>query len=438
MPKSTTFAAASARSDPDPAELARLQANLAEIFGETNLRSLETDWLARMMNGVIIGLSIGRMGCHAHLTDQDLGIAHRKAQQKERRQAWYDLGSALLLPRRYATALDSKESNARKWLAACASRTHWGYFLAASAYARWKETNERYKAEYFALRDEIVANYDEIVREVCNEHGELARDAYYRLRKQDREFAIQHPDPERYVADRVAQVRSRIPSAEAFRDSFYFTVELSYIPLPTLLNPDLANATQLREEATAAATLRREAYERALETKQALITMFQRDVVTKIQQMLYEVSTDVLGSIRNNQRVIGKSAEQLRNLLAGLEQYLEFAPNEDLEAAFARIREFLNLPAGEDRKSQVPTLQRQLNATATLARDVLLRLGDSPRSARELGVPDIPTPDLVRQARTTLQPATPPLEPPVLQRRVTRAGALPPAAPNSPIAEQAS
>src|SRR5689334_16595687 len=155
MPTNAITAPPSVRTTalPDPAELARLRANLGEILEEPDLKSLEADWLAKMLNGVIISLSIGRIGCKAALTDLDLGIAHRKTQSRERRQAWYDLGDALLLPRRYATALDSKESSARKWLATCASRTYWGYFLAADAYQRWKEGNERYKAEYFALRD---------------------------------------------------------------------------------------------------------------------------------------------------------------------------------------------------------------------------------------------------------------------------------------------
>jgi hypothetical protein len=277
------------------------------------------------------------------------------------------------------------------------------------------------------LRDEIVSNYDAIVAEVCDEHGKLARDAYYRLVRQDKEFRTRHPDPERYASERIALVRNRIPTAEAFRDSFYYTVELSYIPLPSLLAQDMAAAEQLRADANAAAALRHEAYERALESKQALITLFQRDMIAKVQAMLYDVATDVLASVRNNGRVIGKSAEQLRNLLAGLEQYLSFAPNEDVEQSLARIREFLDLPAGDERKQQVPALERQLTATATLARDVLLRLGDNPRSARDLGVPDIPTPDLVRQARGTLHPAGTgaPASAALLQRRVTRPGALP-------------
>jgi hypothetical protein len=133
--------------------LARLRANLTEILGEPNLTALEPAWLAKMLNGVLVTLSIGRLGCRTHLTDQDLGIAHRQKQQAARRQAWYDLGDALLLPRRDAAALDSKESNARKWLTACASRTYWGHWVSAEAYARWKEGNERHKTEYYSIRE---------------------------------------------------------------------------------------------------------------------------------------------------------------------------------------------------------------------------------------------------------------------------------------------
>src|SRR5690242_3789842 len=148
MPKNATPAPPAFRRTalPDPAELARLRANLTEILEEPNLKSLEADWLAKMLNGVIISLSIGRIGCKAALTDLDLGIAHGKKQSSERRQAWYDLGDALLLPRRYATALESKESSARKWLATCASRTYWGSYVSAPAYPRWKERNELHKA----------------------------------------------------------------------------------------------------------------------------------------------------------------------------------------------------------------------------------------------------------------------------------------------------
>src|SRR5690242_17047369 len=111
-PKPAAPATLRTASLPDPAEITRLQANLVEILGEPNIKSLEADWLAKMLNGVIVTLSIGRIGCTAALSEQDLGIAQRQKQQKERRQAWYDLGHALLLPRRYASALDSKESTA--------------------------------------------------------------------------------------------------------------------------------------------------------------------------------------------------------------------------------------------------------------------------------------------------------------------------------------
>src|SRR3954468_1706761 len=107
MPRPTPVPAnaSGAATLPDPAELARLRANLTEILGEPNLTTLEPAWLAKMLNGVIVTLSIGRLGCRAHLTDQDLGIAPRKRQRPARRRAWYARGEPLLLPRRYAAAL---------------------------------------------------------------------------------------------------------------------------------------------------------------------------------------------------------------------------------------------------------------------------------------------------------------------------------------------
>ena len=42
----------------------RLRANLTEILGEPNLTALEPAWLAKMLNGVIVTLSIGRLGCY--------------------------------------------------------------------------------------------------------------------------------------------------------------------------------------------------------------------------------------------------------------------------------------------------------------------------------------------------------------------------------------
>jgi hypothetical protein len=150
-----------------------------------------------------------------------------------------------------------------------------------------------------------------------------------------------------------------------------------------------------------------------------------RDTVAKIQGLLYEVSTDILSSVRENRKLVGKSAEQMRNLIAGLEQYLKFAPNDEVEQTLIQLRGFLDIPPGKERQAAIPTLEQQLEAVAILSRDVLVRLGDNPRSACDLGIPDAPTPDLIRTARRTLTLNALPEEPPpdLLQQRAPRPSA---------------
>src|SRR5262249_40494418 len=84
-----------------------------------------------------------------------------------------------LRPRRYLSRLESIDSNARKWLARCGMAPYWGTFVPADIYPRWKEVNqERYETPYFAIRDEIYANYRAIVEEVLAEYRAISRDNY--------------------------------------------------------------------------------------------------------------------------------------------------------------------------------------------------------------------------------------------------------------------
>jgi hypothetical protein len=99
----------------------------------------------------------------------------------------------------------------------------------------------------------------------------------------------------------------------------------------------------------------------------------------------------------------------LRGFVGQLEQYLVFTPNDDVEQILEQVHAVLELPAGEERQQVVPQLEQQLAAIATLSRDILLGLGDNPRSIRDLGIPDRPDVELVRAARRTLDlPTTDP------------------------------
>jgi hypothetical protein len=78
---------------------------------------------------------------------------------------------------------------------------------------------------------------------------------------------------------------------------------------------------------------------------------------------------------------------------------LNFAGDADLDAMLAGVRMQLDL-AAEDRS--VREVERVLRDVAVVTRSTLIGLGEQPRSARNLGVPDQPAPELVRTARGRL------------------------------------
>jgi hypothetical protein len=78
---------------------------------------------------------------------------------------------------------------------------------------------------------------------------------------------------------------------------------------------------------------------------------------------------------------------------------LNFAGDADLDAMLAGVRMQLDL-AAEDRSAR--EVERVLRDVAVVTRSTLIGLGEQPRSAHSLGVPDQPAPELVRQARGRL------------------------------------
>jgi hypothetical protein len=113
---------------------------------------------------------------------------------------------------------------------------------------------------------------------------------------------------------------------------------------------------------------------------------------------VYEATTDVLASLRKNGRLHPRSVVQLRNLIEQVER-LNFAGDEDMDAMIAGVQVELDTAAKDRNVREIETVLRDI---AVVARSTLIGLGEQPRSARAMGIPDKPTPVLVRTARGRL------------------------------------
>jgi len=403
---------------------------LAQVLGEEDVRVVEPRWLQLMQEGLIVTLHIRRWRARAKLTFADLGLPVRDEKERAAFADLLNLGEKRLLPARYIRALDSIDSGARKCLDRYSYKTFWGNFVPCTAYAGWKEQNEVYRQRYFKIRDDIVENYDRIVASLLDGYAVAARAAYRRLNALDPEAMSngEYAAEDDFVDAFMSRIVALIPSRDRIRDSFAFEVELSYVPLPSLLAEDLAEAERIRaqremerleeemkrdslwrnirleEEAARErqrmlAAMNRDVVEKARQQKEELIDTFLADLVKQLRGLVYDVTTNVLASIQTNQgRLVGKASVQLSNLIEQVAS-LNFFGDQEIDRMIARVRmELDKQPKDRDMKE----IRAQLKNIATITRATLIGLGEQPRSARSLGVADVPTPEMIRTARRGL------------------------------------
>jgi hypothetical protein len=403
---------------------------IAQVLGEEDVRVVEPRWLQLMREGIVIQLHIRRWRARAKLTFADLGLPVKDKRERAAFADLLNLGEKRLLPARYIKALDSIDSGARKCLDRYSYATFWGRFVPCTAYTEWKEQNEIYRQRYFKIRDEIVEHHDRIVANLLDGYAVAARAAYRRLNALDPEAMTngEYAAEDDFVDAFMDRIVALIPSRDHIRDSFAFEVELSYVPLPSLLAEDLAETERIkaeremerleeemkrdslwrnirleeeaaRERQRMLAAMNRDVIEKARQQKEELIDTFLADLVKQLRGLVYEVTTNVLASIETNQgRLVGKASVQLSNLIEQVAS-LNFFGDQEIDRMIARVRmELARQPEDRD----VKEIQAQLKNIATITRATLIGLGEQPRSARSLGVADAPTPEMVRTARRGL------------------------------------
>lgn len=381
-------------------------AEIAQALGEdpAAIRADNPRWVDLLQEGVIVKVTLRRWRGKARLElDGDLGIPVNG--EGELYRALLDIGSKLLLPRGIQKELDSIDSAARQNVERFGFKTHWGTFIPATAYAAWKEKDAEYQERYFAVRDQIIARYGEIIDKQLDEYAEAARVAYKRRNKlqpgQDLDWRINREDD--FVEAYMARLRLLIPTKDQIAASFAYEVELAYIPLPSLLAADRQNATEIavaneaeRRRLNALDAMNREVIAKAQAEKESLVDGFLTDIVRQLRAMIYDAVTAVSDATAKNGFLHPRSVVQLQNLVAQVER-LNFIGDRDAEAMVERLR---SLAAQATTDRDPAEVQQALDDVALVTRASLLALGDGPRACRAQALPDsVPVEELSRARR---------------------------------------
>lgn len=381
--------------------------SIAEKLGldPTEVKIGNGDWVRMMKSGVLAELHIGRWRAVSRLSLDDLGIDFIEGE--EGAEDLIRLGEKYLLPPAIVKELNAVDTGARKVLEKYSFKTFWGNFLDAESFAVWKDENENFKARYFAIRDRIVSDYQDIRGEILAEYAKAARAAYRRKMAIDAASmtAVRGIAEDIFVERFVDRVLGLIPSAREISESFHYDVEYRFVPLPSLLEEDALETDRIRNRRTAERELsdaeiamKREVVEAARRQKDELIGGFMKDVVSQLTTKVYEAATDILDTTSKNGNLHPRSVVQLQTLISRVRS-MNFFGYEDVEKMLSQAESILD--RSPDARN-VKEIVSKFEDIATITRATLLGLGERPRSARRIGVSDNPTPSMVRKARGRL------------------------------------
>lgn len=356
-------------------------------------------WLNLLQEGVIVRLHAHRWRARTSLDLSDLGLPGNDGAARLYGDM-VDLGAKYLMPKKVLKNLDAIEVAARQALKKYSFQTYWGHFVPVTAYGRIKEILGKYRQEYDDAVQNWLERYDDLVAQVLESYAELARIAYRRRHRlqagQDQDHRYLPEDA--YVDSVVTRVRSLIPSKEEVKESCGFEIELSYIPLPSLLAADIDRAAEIQintAKKEAELAMHRDVLSRARAEAEERLQQFLADFTGQLWGIAYNACVDVLKTCSRNGYLHPRSVVQLRNIIDQL-RALNFTDNEEINSFIAKMASIVETPASERSPDEVLATLRSIGV---VARQTLIALGEPARSGAHLGIPDAPPAALVAEAR---------------------------------------
>lgn len=392
---STPSPVQSAQVEPGEAQPTKAQV-IAAILDQPDMRFV--DWQTLMGEGVVVRVHIRRVRFRKRLQFEDLGIHFPDAGTREKMQEIFRLGMKNLLTKAYLDRIEQIEYKARKLLKVFSIDTVWGPFVPVTAYRQFRQEIDELEEAYYQVRDDILANYATIMREVLENYVKAAGQAYRILGKVNPE-ALTERERRReifYLGGVRRKIRKMLPSQGDIRETFAFETSPTYIDLPLLageqadgrapgalvekrtiedVTPEEQRELRWRQESTRERQqmmreMNEDVVRKAREQKEQRIDQFLTAVITQLRSLLYDAAVNVLAALAKRETLPPRSVVQLKNLVSNL-QLLNFYGDQDVERAMRLIETLIDRPREE---RDLALIEQRLRQIATVMRATLLPL----------------------------------------------------------------
>jgi len=372
------------------------------------------DWRPFAQSGVTVKVSLTYWRAQAAIDLDDLGLPPMSDTEKQQLHGIFKLGNKRLLPERLYKDLEAAARRLYRSPDRYAFKTDWGDFIPLTAYHSWKTDFEAAQKSFFAVRDRIVRGYDENVRLMRGVYTTAARRSWRILNRIADNQALtpaQQREQEEFVSGTVQRILDEIPSAEEIERSFSATPVVKPLPILAEAQGDPVQVTDALEPIRRRVNIDREAARRreeqiaamnadiqayATQEKQKLDD-FLGDFARHLRTTLYDALLNVVTKLQESDReeIHGNTVRGLGRLTEQL-SLLNFYGDENVDTMVARVRDAIRMT---DSATTVADLQGLLRNVVIVTRQELQALGETPRSARAIGVADTLPEAELRQAR---------------------------------------
>ena len=342
-------------------------------------------------DGVIVALRIATARGERKLSWLHVGQPEERGSSGEFERLYYHLGSRHVLPQEFLRKRDILEKRARAALQKYSFDTAWGRFVPYTAWASWKRENDRIKAEYLALKDEVARDYDEIVKRVLDDNRAYAPTAFERLCSLDADAERKYGPLEAFVENWLEDTKTSIPEKDVLTSSITYREVFTRLSFDGYGGADPKETASLRSELEATrkelekARMRYDINRHFIEQRKALVDGFLADVQRHLYSMVYDVASSVLESLSSHGSLTASSSRSLRILVEKI-SVLDFRDDpllhETMDAICAVLREDAGRRSAED-------VKRLLSDVALVLRQELSTLGSPVRLPRALASIDL-------------------------------------------------
>lgn len=269
--------------------------------------------------GLRTDLDIGRWRAYCKLVEEEVGLVLSAAERRS-----ISLGHQKLLPSELVRRSENAESRGRANLEKHTIQLVIGRFLPVTAAESFKLKNDECKAELFAVRDEIIQNYETIVGQMKLEFGERAEATWSRLENKPKESF--HMWQSRYVSSLL----ERIPTKDKIRDSYYWTTRYDFIPLPSSIQEETLRQEKLRQEQDLLAFETEDRRNQIKAMNEIALSQMREQQAEAAKQMgsflddtLFTLRNTILETVqkaartisRNDGKLLGSTVKSLQNLV---------------------------------------------------------------------------------------------------------------------------